>query len=289
MIAPKKVLRLAVLRLLRATAFDVRIRHHWAPMHRISLNSSKHKGYWYHGKNRERNSMETIAKLLRPGQTVIDVGAHIGYISLWLRHLVGDTGQVVLFEPSEENRRYLDRNMAPFTNVLIETAALADYEGEADFFVEDLTGQNNSLVESYDVFEANSAEAGVAANVTRMRVPVTSLDAWCDRAGVRPNFIKIDVEGAEEALLLGATETIKTARPVLMVEITRRHSAVLALIEGLGYCLFDDRLVPAEARRSGIYNCFCIPAESVSRHGAIDLDRVMSSPPNAGAAPAESP
>jgi len=260
MIGLQQILRPAVLRVLRATAFDTTIEHHWVRGHNLVLNTFKHKGYWYHGRRREHASMNSIAKVLHEGDTAIEVGAHIGYISVWLAALVGRTGKVRLFEPDAANRRYLERNVAPDANASIETSALADYEGEADFFVEDLTGQNNSLIEAYDVLAANCALAGLPVEVSRSRVTVTTMDQWCERTGTRPDFIKVDVEGAEEGVLRGARQTMRTARPVMMVEITRNRQAVRRLVEGSEYVLLDEDLHPASLQE-GCHNYFCVPVE----------------------------
>jgi len=93
--------------LLKATAFDLSIAHPWVPPSRFRLNSFRHKGYWYHGKSRELRTMQLFAKLIRPNDTVAEVGGHIGFISMFFAKLVGDNGRVVVFEPGSNNLPYL--------------------------------------------------------------------------------------------------------------------------------------------------------------------------------------
>jgi FkbM family methyltransferase len=264
MTGAKQMVHFIVLRVLRATAFDTRIKHHWVPSHRFALNTFKHKDYWVHGRKREQTSMHAIARLLKPGQTVVEVGAHIGYLSVWFQHLVGDSGKLVVFEPDTANRRYLERNLAGKANVTVERSAVTDREGEADFFAEALSGQNSSLVESIDILAANSANAGMAAEVVRERVKLTSLDAWCARTGTKPDFIKIDVEGVEESVLRGARETMRELRPVIMLEVTHDHQGVGAILAECDYALFDEELRPTGLREDSWRNYFCIPAEKVA-------------------------
>src|SRR5690348_10111336 len=89
---------------------DVTIKHHWAREHRVSLNVYRHKGYWVQGARREWDTMKFIAAQVRPGMTVWDVGAHIGYVTVFMSHLVGEAGRVLAFEPGLDNLRYLRRN-----------------------------------------------------------------------------------------------------------------------------------------------------------------------------------
>lgn len=259
----KKRLRIIALRALKALAADISIRHHWIPGCRITLNSFKHKGYWWHGRRREEATMKSIAKLISPGGTVIEMGAHIGYLTIYFSELAGERGRVVAFEPSEKNLKYLRKNVRNSTNVLIEPVAVSDFAGEADLFVEDLTGQNTSLLEFYAPLERNEKRAGLQANVVRERVAVTTLDAYCETHGIAPDFVKIDVEGAEESVLLGARETLRKDRPIVLVEVTGRHCGIYELLGGLGYLRFDDSLRPAQpAPYSSSPNYFWIPSES---------------------------
>ena len=82
--------------------FDVTIKHHYTG-DRLRLNAFKHKGYWYLGKDRERNVMSSFERLICKGDTVIEVGGHIGYVSLFFAKLAGDTGHVFVFEPGANN------------------------------------------------------------------------------------------------------------------------------------------------------------------------------------------
>ena len=255
-----KLARKMGLRFLKAFARDVSIRHHWVQARRVTLNSFKHKGYWWHGRRREEVTMRSVERLLSPGQCVVELGAHIGYLTIYFSDLVGSTGRVITFEPSEQNLRYLRINMDGISNVTVEPVAVSDFIGEADFFVEDLTGQNNSLVESYHVLEINEKNAGQHANVVRENVPVTTLDAYCEARDVAPHFIKIDVEGAEEAALRGAIATLQKHQPIVLVEITRGYRAIYDLMEGLGYECLDDSLNPIEFIIEGTPNYFWIPA-----------------------------
>ena len=266
-IFPTRALKAAVLNVLKLTRFDFRIAHHWVPGSTLRLNSFSHKGYWFHGKNRERTTIESFYRVIRPGQTVIEVGGHIGYLTVVFQHLVGEGGKVVVFEPSALNRSYLERNVLPGRDVAVETMAVSDHVGEADFYVEDLTGQNNSLIADYQVFQANVKRAGVRANTTVQRVQLTTLDAYCEARGLAPDFIKIDIEGAEKDAIFGSEAVIRRHAPIFMVEVTRDHEEVYAFMERMGYDVYEEDLTLASGKEL-IFNQFFIPKARRGEFGA---------------------
>src|SRR5262249_24259088 len=102
--------KVAIAALRRFNPGDISIRHHYT-CERIVLHSFKHKGYWYYGKRRESESMALFAQLVRPEDTVIEVGGHIGYLSLYFAQLVGQRGQLIVFEPGANNLPYARANL----------------------------------------------------------------------------------------------------------------------------------------------------------------------------------
>jgi FkbM family methyltransferase len=186
--------------------------------------------------------MRAFARLIRSGDTVIELGAHIGYISLYFAHLVGPGGRVFVFEPSPDNLPYTRQNLGARPEITLVEQAASDKAGTATFFVEQLTGQNSTLVENYSLFEENRERAFSGESYRTIEVPTTTLDLFVAGNGVRPDFIKIDVEGAELACLRGSAETLRQHRPKLMVEVTREREAVFAFMAGLGYGIYDSDL-----------------------------------------------
>src|SRR5690349_12289207 len=87
---------------------DITLRHHWTG-ESVRLHSFRHKGYWYHGRRREEETMRLFSQLLKPGDSVIEVGGHIGYISLYFKALV-EHGDVFVFEPGANNLPYIRQN-----------------------------------------------------------------------------------------------------------------------------------------------------------------------------------
>jgi FkbM family methyltransferase len=235
-------LRKLGLRLLKFFSSNMTIDHHWVPSQRILLNSFKHKGYWWHGKNREYDAMLACAQLITSGNTVIEVGSHIGYLTSYFAHLTGTEGRVIAFEPSEENATYLAKNTERLNQVSIDRRGLSNYSGTASFFVEPLTGQNNSLHHDYAVLDENAARAGTAAERAEIQIEVTTLDAFCSEQNITPHFIKIDVEGAELEALQGMHMVLTQSRPVVMIELTRETRKCVDMLRQHDYVALDESL-----------------------------------------------
>jgi FkbM family methyltransferase len=235
-----KYLRAVALPLLKKFSFDTNIQHHWVPSAKLKLNTFRHKGYWYHGKSREHETMMIFKDLIKENDVVVEVGGHIGYISIFFSHLVGENGSVIVFEPGTNNLPYITHNIknAPFENHMIKQVAVGQEEGTATFYEDDLTGQNNSLVRDFDGFSNNSKNSFVDAKVHEKTVKVTTLDLeFYDR---KVDFIKIDIEGGEWPAMLGAEKIIKNQCPILMVEIQADREDIFQFMSDHNYIGFDE-------------------------------------------------
>lgn len=158
----------------------------------------------------ERPEQEAFARTVRPGDVVFDLGANAGFYTLLSAKLAGPTGRVVAFEPVPRNLGYLRRHLAinGCENVTVVAAAVADRLGRARFH----DGPAHTVGALADEGEAIEGE---------YEVDVTTID---DVAGVVPKVIKIDVEGAEAAVLRGARRVLREVRPILLLST---HSTAL--------------------------------------------------------------
>ena len=151
----------------------------------------------------EPEVQETVAGLLQPGQVVYDIGASSGFYTLIAARAIGPAGVVVAFEPLPSSAVDLRKNIVlnGLENVIVLELAIGDSPGRA------------VLVEA-------GLQAAVAVAAAGVAVDVVTLDDLV--AGERvppPDLIKMDVEGAELAVLRGATRTLHAHRPVLLVEV----------------------------------------------------------------------
>ncbi|NOY42655.1 MAG: FkbM family methyltransferase [Planctomycetes bacterium] len=183
--------------------------------------------------------MAFFQQAIKEGDTVLEVGGHVGYLSVFFDNLVGESGKVVVFEPGENNLKYIQANTLGLPSIEIVKSAVSNTDGTATFFEESLTGQNNSLVVDYKVFYKNRANAYSSAKYSRREVATVRLDTFCNERELSPNVIKIDIEGAELMALESGSQMFTKSKPLLMVEVTRQEKQVFDFLTGLGYQLFS--------------------------------------------------
>jgi FkbM family methyltransferase len=239
---------------------DIRIKHHYT-RDKILLHSFKHKGYWFHGKKREAETMKLFSRLIRPGDTVFDIGGHIGYMALYFSRLAGESGKVFVFEPGKNNLRYLEQNTRGKQNIVLVPKGAGNTDGKLEFFLEDLTGQNNSFIDHYHVLDENAKQAFFHPNVSADSVEVVRLDSFVALGDISPNFIKIDVEGFELEVLLGMEHVLDAHHPLLMIEVTRNKKVLYGLLQKHGYECYDSSMKKVADFTQISLNTFCFSTE----------------------------
>jgi FkbM family methyltransferase len=227
--------------ILKAFNRDISIRHHWLNR-KVKLNLFTHKGYWYHGRRREAKEMNAISAMVSFGETVVEVGGHIGYISLWLAECVGrcSNGNVTVFEPGSNNLPYIRQNVSGIDHIKLIEKGCGSTNGTLEFFEDSLTGQNNSFVESFGGLQSNiNAAPNVDIKINKRVVDVVRLDT--ELSYVSPDFIKIDVEGYELQVLLGTDGWYRKAQklPIIMIEVQADYNEIGTWMNERNYTLFD--------------------------------------------------
>jgi FkbM family methyltransferase len=157
----------------------------------------------------EQPIAELFAATLRPGMSVLDIGAHIGYFSLLAARQVGPAGQVWSFEPDPANRASLERNIdanGMVDRVLVVPLAVVSCGGEGELYqVANDTGSST-------LYPTRRGEG------ERVDVTTTSLDEWAEAEGwPQIDLIKMDTEGGEGAVIAGMTGLIRRNPSVVMV------------------------------------------------------------------------
>jgi FkbM family methyltransferase len=154
-----------------------------------------------------------VQRFLQPGMTVLDVGAHHGLYTLLASKRVGRKGKVFAFEPSPRERKALRMHLRInlCSNVTVQAHAVGSEDTESILYV----------VESWAAGCNSLKPPDVPAEISRTRVHVVRLDDWLAEFKIeRVDFIKLDVEGAELAVLRGARKFLeRRPRPVILVEV----------------------------------------------------------------------
>ena len=170
----------------------------------------------YYGDAARAARMDRLyARFLRPGALAFDVGAHVGDRTACFRRL---GARVVAMEPQPAALRALRLIHGRDAGVTLVGAALGAAEGRASLRVNVRNPTVSTLSDGF-VAAASAAEGWHGERWTGLaRVPVTTLDALIDTHG-RPDFVKIDVEGTEDAVLAGLSRPV----PALSFEVTTIH------------------------------------------------------------------
>jgi FkbM family methyltransferase len=148
-----------------------------------------------------RNSYLSQGQQLRPGDTVIDIGANIGCFSVLASRLVGPTGRVIAVEPEQSTFESLRRNLRlnRCENVDARRLAIGGSSGSVDLHVSD-TALFSSIYTEVGGVKAEAPSHPTGSNV--QTVPMSTLEALMDDADVeRCDYLKVDCEGAEHDII----------------------------------------------------------------------------------------
>ncbi len=179
---------------------------------------------------------EALGSLCPTPSLALDVGAHYGQSITSFRILWPEV-EIVAFEPLPHLAARLRRLYRRDPRIRIEAVALADRSGRARFFVPRYRSYAFDGLASLDRECARSwlnADTLLAFDPAKLAldsfdVPVATLDSY----GLSPDVVKIDVQGAEFAVIRGAVATLARSRPVLLIEGV--EPALLAFLEAQGY------------------------------------------------------
>jgi len=198
----------------------------------------------------EIGEQEFCKKVLKPGMTVFDVGANIGQFTMLFASLVGSSGKVVSFEPSDSTLRRLKANIAlnGFNNIIVERAAANDRHGgmlNINIFPEGYSVWNT--IGSPKMYSRDDPGRKIEP-VRQEAVVSVRLDEYCRAQGIKSiDYLKIDVEGAELEALSGCSEMLRNGSiryvqfeiSQAMIEGMKRESSeVFRFLMDLGYTCY---------------------------------------------------
>jgi len=225
-----------------------------------------------------------VRRTLRPGMRSIDIGANYGTYALAMAQAVGPNGRVWAFEPTSATARYLRRTIARngLTNVELMQAAVSDRTGTGRLHL-DAQVELNRLV----------------ADGSGEEVSLTNLDAESGARRWGPiDFIKIDAEGGELAIIRGGEAFFSDQSPLVMFErrtADGENEGVQSAFVARGYSLFkligpDICLVPvasdkqADAFDLNLFACKPDRATKLASAGLLTTAcaQIFGAPPGSG-------
>ncbi len=149
---------------------------------------------------------DLLEKLVRPGMTVVDIGANIGIYTLLFARWVGPGGRVLAFEPDPDNFALLQKNIRQngYGNVTVYPFAVSNRIGTSKLFVSNINRGDNRLRPFRD-------------QDTILEIKITTLDAVTADVSGPVDLVKMDIQGGEYEVLEGMTRTLKRNPQIVFV------------------------------------------------------------------------
>ncbi|TVR38348.1 MAG: FkbM family methyltransferase [Cryomorphaceae bacterium] len=189
---------------------------HFMPFQKLKLRLRARK----YQRKTDPGGIAFLRQTLLPGQCAFDIGAHRAGYLYHMMDCVGSSGYVHAFEPQSALYDYISRvkPLMGWQNLRLEHLALSDRIGKVTLHIP-VNKVNKGSSPGASIVE------GVASGEIALRetVPMDTLDGYCERNKVIPDFLKVDVEGNELNVFKGGAGVLLEHKPAILVEIEERH------------------------------------------------------------------
>jgi FkbM family methyltransferase len=200
----------------------------------------------------EEATTEVFKQVIKPGDVIVDVGAHWGYFSLLAATLCTETGRVYAFEPHPKNFAMLARNIAAnhLTNVVTVQSAVSNCDASAQMLeARGSMGHSvSNLPQEWRVLDG--------ATPRSISVRTVKLDNFFANNPLRPRLVKMDIEGAEPLALAGMRCLIEhNPSLVLIMEFNPTYlngQAAAGFLDQLTACGFDVGIIIDDQRQLAV-------------------------------------
>lgn len=160
--------------------------------------------YFFYKKKNESFEINLIKNIIKKNDTVIDIGANIGFYTKLFAHIVGPQGRVYAFEPDPKNFHHLKKNTQSLKNVIIENKAISAYSGKIKLY-------HSELNVDHRVYPNKNC-------TNYQEIECTSIDDYFSNFNMPEiHLIKIDIQGYEPYAIKGAIDTIKNNKSLKLI------------------------------------------------------------------------
>ena len=198
----------------------------------------------------EPDELKFMREKIKKGDAVVDIGANIGYHTVFFSDWAGKRGRVFAFEPEPKNCALLKRNCAAngCGNVILERRALCEKAGKMRLFLREDHKGAHSLY----------SRPGLSGST---EIECATLDEYFYKKGIRIDFIKMDVEGAEPAVIRGGLKFFESGKnlkgmlefnPFMLKKAGEESLDFIKLLQGLGYSINRLNKKTAQAEKISI-------------------------------------
>jgi len=184
--------------------------------------------YWRFINHFEPKTTAFIEQVVRDNNVVVDIGAHIGIHTI---HFAKKAKFVIAVEPEPQNFSLLKSNIRlnKIRNVLALPIALSDKEGYSTLFIAASSG-------SHSINKDHQIQLGVRF-IDKVKVRTMTFDSLMRKLGIsKVDIVKIDVEGHEDKVLQGMSETLKNNPPRIVIVEMDEDSFIVNKLKNYGYC-----------------------------------------------------
>lgn len=160
----------------------------------------------------ENETTQLFTQLINQNDTVIDIGANIGYYSTLFSKLVGPKGKVIAFEPTNYYYKLLNENISVnvLNNIEVVKKGLSNISQELEIYIDESSA---TLHQPFDFYIKE-----------KEKISLTTLDNYIVSLNLdKIDLIKIDVDGHDQFVLDGAMKTIRRYKPLIIIEISHIH------------------------------------------------------------------
>jgi len=196
--------------------------------------------------NYEKGTCRFIQKILRGGEVVYDIGANIGFYTILFSRLVGDTGKIHAFEPSQREYHSLCENISlnKLNNVVLNQLGISNQNTLATLNV-----LKDEKFGAYNTLGKVTHHAVRNAEINQETIRLTTLDSYFENYSSKiPNLLKVDVEGVEKLVFQGGRSILKSEdAPLIVCEICEEtlegtnssSEEICQLLKQYGYSIYN--------------------------------------------------